>query len=317
VLGDIDCDGFLTAIDASVVLGLFVGNIADSDLPPPCDDPDHRLAVSDWDLSGTINPIDASATLAVFVGSIDECDTPLGQSIPGLCPPPLDGFTYNAQEGVIRTASPLTLTVSVETLDPIVPGQTGVVVTIAADESLTVGSTDITLNWDVAGIQVDRVFSSVLSSFASSIDNANRTVVTASASSGSDDIPAGTTLMTFLLTANEPGVYNLFIRDGDGIAPDDLAGPVPPIPPVSIPYTAVSASLNVTEATPTATPNATPTPEPPRTGKVTLCHEGRQMIQVSVNALPAHRAHGDTLGECVDPATPTATSVLAPLTRDQ
>jgi hypothetical protein len=31
---------------------------------------------------------------------------------------------------------------------------------------------------------------------------------------------------------------------------------------------------------------------------VTLCHKGRQVIQISVNALPAHRAHGDTLGEC-------------------
>jgi hypothetical protein len=119
-------------------------------------------------------------------------------------------------------------------------------VTIVADEALTVGSTDITLNWDVAGIQVDSAFSSVLSSFVSNIDNANRTVATASASGGSDNIPAGTTLMTFMLTANEPGVYNLFITDGDGIAPDDLAGPVPPIPPVSIPYTAVGASLTVT-----------------------------------------------------------------------
>jgi hypothetical protein len=51
--------------------------------------------------------------------------------------------------------------------------------------------------------------------------------------------------MTFLLTANASGVYNLFITDGDGIAADDLSGPVPPIPPLSIPYTAVSASLNV------------------------------------------------------------------------
>jgi hypothetical protein len=89
VLGDIDCDGNLTPIDASVVLGLFVGNIVDSDLPPPCNDPAHRLAVSDWDLNGAINPIDASVTLTVFVGTIAECDTPLGQSIPGLCPLPL------------------------------------------------------------------------------------------------------------------------------------------------------------------------------------------------------------------------------------
>ena len=89
MLGDIDCDGSLTPVDASVVLGLFVGSIVDGDLPPPCDDPDNRLAVSDWDLSGTINPIDASVALAIFVGGIDECDAPLGQVIPGLCPTPL------------------------------------------------------------------------------------------------------------------------------------------------------------------------------------------------------------------------------------
>jgi hypothetical protein len=227
-----------------------VGSIVDGDLPPPCDDPDNRLAVSDWDLAGTISPIDASVALAVFVGGIDECDAPLGQAIPGLCPaPPAASSTQSSElnEGGSSTVLEVsqTLSVSVDTPDPIVPGQTGVVVTIVADKALTVSSTDITLNWDVAGIQVDSAFSSVLSSFVANIDNANRTMATASASSGSDNIPAGTTLMTFILTANEPGVYNLFITDGDGSAPDDLAGLVPPIPPVSIPYTAVGASLNV------------------------------------------------------------------------
>jgi hypothetical protein len=249
-LGDIDCNGSLTPVDASVVLGLFVGSIVDGDLPPPCDDPDNRLAVSDWDLAGTISPIDASVALAIFVGGIDECDAPLGQAIPGLCPAPLAASSTQSSElneGGSSTVLEVsqTLSVSVDTPDPIVPGQTGVVVTIVADEALTVSSTDITLNWDVAGIQVDSAFSSVLSSFVANIDNANRTMATASASSGSDNIPAGTTLMTFILTANEPGVYNLFITDGDGSAPDDLAGLVPPIPPVSIPYTAVGASLNV------------------------------------------------------------------------
>ncbi len=84
-LGDVDCDGSLTAIDASVVLGLFVGRISDGDLPPPCSDPADRLAVSDWDLSGALTPIDASVTLGVFVGLIDPfCDTPLGIWL-GLC----------------------------------------------------------------------------------------------------------------------------------------------------------------------------------------------------------------------------------------
>jgi hypothetical protein len=88
VLGDVGCDGNLTPIDASVVLGLYVGSIPQSALPPPCDTID-LLGISDWDLDGSLTPIDASITLAIYVGSIDECDTPLGQSIPGLCPLPL------------------------------------------------------------------------------------------------------------------------------------------------------------------------------------------------------------------------------------
>jgi PKD repeat protein len=35
-------------------------------------------------------------------------------------------------------------------------------------------------------------------------------------------------------------------------------------------------------------------------GKVTICHKGKKRISVSVKALPAHRRHGDTLGECED-----------------
>ncbi len=33
-------------------------------------------------------------------------------------------------------------------------------------------------------------------------------------------------------------------------------------------------------------------------GKVTLCHKGRKTITVSAAAVPAHLAHGDTLGAC-------------------
>jgi hypothetical protein len=31
---------------------------------------------------------------------------------------------------------------------------------------------------------------------------------------------------------------------------------------------------------------------------VTLCHKSRNSLSVSVSSLPAHLAHGDTLGEC-------------------
>ena len=44
-------------------------------------------------------------------------------------------------------------------------------------------------------------------------------------------------------------------------------------------------------------PCPTPTPSP-RPGKVTLCHKGRTTIEVGDASLPAHLAHGDTLGGC-------------------
>jgi len=49
-------------------------------------------------------------------------------------------------------------------------------------------------------------------------------------------------------------------------------------------------------ASPTATPTATPTPIPLK--KVTMCHKGKHSISASANAVPAHLAHGDTLGAC-------------------
>ncbi len=50
--------------------------------------------------------------------------------------------------------------------------------------------------------------------------------------------------------------------------------------------------------TPTSTPTATPTPTPTQSKKVTVCHNGKRSISVSANAVPAHLAHGDTLGAC-------------------
>jgi hypothetical protein len=32
--------------------------------------------------------------------------------------------------------------------------------------------------------------------------------------------------------------------------------------------------------------------------KVAVCHKGKKTLSVSVNAWPAHRAHGDVLGTC-------------------
>jgi len=42
--------------------------------------------------------------------------------------------------------------------------------------------------------------------------------------------------------------------------------------------------------------------------KVILCHKGRRTIEVSVNAVPAHFAHGDTRGACADGGRPGRSS---------
>jgi len=77
-LGDVDCDGAMNAGDALAELCFFVGLCQDSDMPPPCDDPAHRLAVADWDLNGRIDASDALTTLALFVNLIGPGDTALG-----------------------------------------------------------------------------------------------------------------------------------------------------------------------------------------------------------------------------------------------
>ncbi len=142
-------------------------------------------------------------------------------------------------------ASALELSVSVDTADPIFAGETGIIVTIITDEEITVGSTDITFNWDTAGIWVTDVSSSVLSNFTFNIDNPSKTVLTASATGTEDVILADTALMTFEIQANLAGVYELSITDGDGTGPIDLAGPVPPVPPDSIPYTPIDDTLTI------------------------------------------------------------------------
>jgi cysteine-rich repeat protein len=120
-----------------------------------------------------------------------------------------------------------------------------VIIQIVTDEAIAVGSTDIDLNWDAAGIDATAAATSVLSTFTSNIDNVARRVRTGSASTGADMIPAGATLFEVTFTATAAGTYELFVTDADGTPPDDLAGPVPPIPPVSIPYVSVLHTLTV------------------------------------------------------------------------
>jgi hypothetical protein len=154
-LGDIDCDGSLTPIDASVVLGLFVGSIVDSDLPPQCDDPDNRLAASDWDLSGTINPIDASVTLGIFVGSIDECDTPLGNNIPGLCPSAAMSSIRSSE--LSEGGSSTVLRVSRARARP---GRQATV-EVKTEHAIEVGSSGLALSFDASALRVVSVESSL------------------------------------------------------------------------------------------------------------------------------------------------------------
>lgn len=152
-----------------------------------------------------------------------------------------------AAAGLGTAASALTLSVVGPTVVDVSGGATMFQVDIVADEGLAVGSTDINLNWDATGIEATAASTTALSGFTSNIDNPARQVRTASASAGMDSVPLGTPLMSITLVARpgDEGLYDLFITDGDGTAPDDLAGPVPPIPPVAIPYTSVGLTVQV------------------------------------------------------------------------
>jgi hypothetical protein len=158
-LGDADCDGAVTPIDASVILGLFVGSVQDGDLPPPCNDTTHRLALSDWELSGTLNPIDASITLGVFVGTIDPfCDTPLGVSL-GLCVPAavVQNQTAFAAARVQSDVASMVATASKARLEVgKVSAQRAAEVTVdvTTRESLEIGSSGLSLSYDASALEV-------------------------------------------------------------------------------------------------------------------------------------------------------------------
>jgi hypothetical protein len=220
-LGDVDCDGNLTPIDAAVLLGLFVGSVQNSDLPPPCDDPAHRLAVSDWDLSGTLNPIDASVTLAVFVGSIDPfCGTPLGISL-GLC-----GVSPMAMSQASTTTSDAPA-IKVKLGRAVAQPGEEVSIEVTANAALEAGSTDMVLAFEPHVLEVISVESG-LENFVSHVDVAAGQIRTASAGLG-QQIAAGAPLMRviFRVSLDAPaGRYALNLLDGDGEGDLDIAGPV-------------------------------------------------------------------------------------------
>jgi hypothetical protein len=51
--------------------------------------------------------------------------------------------------------------------------------------------------------------------------------------------------------------------------------------------------------------------------KVTVCHKGKVTIRISVNALPAHRSHGDSMGLCPALAAAKAKAAKAAESDDQ
>jgi hypothetical protein len=74
------------------------------------------------------------------------------------------------------------------------------------------------------------------------------------------------------------------------------------VPPTAEPPTAVPPTAEPpTAIPPTAVP---PTAEPPTAippteeEKVTICHKGKNTLTIGISALPAHLAHGDTMGAC-------------------
>jgi cell division septation protein DedD len=79
-----------------------------------------------------------------------------------------------------------------------------------------------------------------------------------------------------------------------GITPAPTATASPTAPP---PTPTATATPTNTPPTPTASPTPT-NPPPTPSEKVTVCHKGKTSTGVPANAVPAHLAHGDTLGPC-------------------
>ena len=95
---------------------------------------------------------------------------------------------------------------------------------------------------------------------------------------------------------------------GTTLVPTTTTSPVPttttstsPAPATTTTTTSPAPNTTTTSPVPTTTttavPTTTTTTTTPRPRKVAICHEGRT-IMVDERAVPAHLAHGDTLGRC-------------------
>jgi hypothetical protein len=238
VLGDVDCDGNLTPVDASVVLGLFVGGIVDSDLPTPCNDLDNLLTISDWDLSGTLTHIDASVILAIYVENIYECDTPLGQSFPDLCPTPLAASSIRSSR-LNEAGSSTVLRVSQAQARP---GRHATV-EVKTQRAIEVGSSGLALSFDASALRVVSVESS-LDGFTYHVEEG--VIRTASAGLG-QSLAARDVLVSvvFKVTSDAaPGRYAVDVVSS-GVRAASLSGPVAGRMPDAIGVQAKSGSVRV------------------------------------------------------------------------
>jgi hypothetical protein len=95
-----------------------------------------------------------------------------------------------------------------------------------------------------------------------------------------------------------PGQYQN-VGTAIGNSPPPLEGDLAPvIEPVFDADPSHYLGVTTTTTSSTAAPTTTTTTTIPPISKVILCHRGAKTLAVSVNAIPAHLRHGDTLGAC-------------------
>jgi hypothetical protein len=119
--------------------------------------------------------------------------------------------------------------------------------------ALTLGSTNVVMEFDPSVLQALGASSATLSNFTFNIDNVAGTVTTASAAFPSDELGAGDEFFTVAFeTTALPGTsttITLSDPETDGCGYYYLAGRVPPIPPVALQYSVTSGLVTVPEPT--------------------------------------------------------------------
>jgi hypothetical protein len=126
-------------------------------------------------------------------------------------------------------------------------------VEVTNGNALTLGSTDVVMEFDPSVLQALGASSATLSNFAFNIDNVAGTVTTASAAFPGDELGAGDEFFTVEFeTTALPGTstsITLSDPDVDECGYYYLAGPVPPIPPAALQYSVTSGLETVPEPT--------------------------------------------------------------------